>query len=43
MEKDEDVARRDGNPTQIDQWVNWQVTGTELENQIQSRLKKILP
>ena len=39
MEKDEDVKVR-GIPTQADQWVNWQVTVIELENQIKSRLKK---
>lgn len=42
MQKYEDVKGR-GIPTQADQWVNWQVTVTELENQIKSTLKKILP
>lgn len=39
MQKYEDVKGR-GIPTQADQWVNWQVTVTELENQIKSTLKK---
>ena len=42
MQKYEDVKGR-GIPTQADQWVNWRVTVTELENQIKFRLKKFCP